>query len=65
MERDPILTNSILSHSIELLTIPQIALSVYRRLLTHKKPTTQRHDATQIHPDHELAPGNFYHPQAR
>jgi hypothetical protein len=55
MKRDPILTDSILSYSIELLMMLRIALSVYRRLLVLRKPTTQKHDATQF----DCAPGDL------
>lgn len=59
MKRDPILTESILSYSIELLMMPRIALSAYRRLFTPKKPTAQKYDASRSHRDPELAPGDL------
>lgn len=42
MKRDPILTESILSYSIEFLMMPWIALSVKRRLFVPKKLITQK-----------------------
>ncbi|CEJ54129.1 hypothetical protein PMG11_00451 [Penicillium brasilianum] len=64
MQRDPILTDSILSYSIELGLVPKVALFISRRCLTLPNSGAQRSDVTRYPSDPKLAT-NDLPPMAR
>ncbi|OOQ88294.1 hypothetical protein PEBR_13347 [Penicillium brasilianum] len=55
MQRNPILTDSILSYSIELGLVPKVALFIFRRYLALPNSGAQRSDVTRSPSDRELA----------
>jgi hypothetical protein len=59
MKRDPILTDSILSYIIELLVMPQVTLSIYRRIFVPPNSGDQMQDAKQPHYASEFVPSDL------